>query len=290
MGGRPGHCQRICRNGKLPRSRNWEDIIADETIDGVIIMTAPVEHVKHVVAAANAGKHIYVEKALCITNEEAEEIRAAVKKSGVILAMADPIITPITKFFKKKIEDGTIGQVVNAKSRISFEQCPGDKVNDPAVIDRIHKLGGIVADTHSQHVLLYLLGKPVRAAAMMVKDPTGKADIDTVALYEFRNGAIGVAECCSRTSSGGWMLEVHGEKGSYFTDRKGGIYYAPAGAAFEKISDEELPEAEDYPLHYWIRCVVENVQNEMYGVDDACDMIAMQNAARAAAENCVQID
>jgi len=86
------------------------------------------------------------------------------------------------------------------------------------------------------------------------------------------------------------MLEVHGEKGSYFTDRKGGIYYAPAGAAFEKISDEELPEAEDYPLHYWIRCVVENVQNEMYGVDDACDMIAMQNAARAAAENCVQID
>lgn len=286
----PETAKEYAEMANCPAADSWEDILADETIDGVIIMTAPVDHAKHIIAAANAGKHVYVEKALCITNEEAEEIRAAVKKSGVILAMADPIITPITKFFKKKIEEGAIGPVVNAKSRISFEQCPGDKVNDPAVIDRIQKLGGIVADTHSQHVLLYLFGKPVKAASMMIKDPTGKTDIDTVTLYEFKNGAIGVAECCARTSSGGWMLEVHGEKGSYITDRKGGIYYAPAGGTFEKVPDEELPEAEDYPLHYWISCVTDGVQNEMYAVDDACDMIAMQNAARAAAGKCVQID
>lgn len=286
----PQTTQEYAEMAHCPGVETWEEIMADESIDGVIIMSAPIVHAKHVIAAANAGKHVYVEKALCITDEEAEQIRKAVKESGIILAMADPIITPITKYFKQKIEEGALGPIVNAKSRVSFEQCPGDKKYDPDVIGRIHDLGGIIADTHSQHILLYLLGKPVRAAAMMSKDPSGQTDIDTVCLYEFANGTIGISECCARTASAGWLLEVHGEKGSLITDRKAGIFYCPAGGTFERVPDEELPEPEDYPLHYWISCVQKNIQNELYGVDDACDMIAMQNAARAAAENSVMIN
>lgn len=275
--------------GHCPEADTWEEIIEDKSIDAVIIMSAPRVHAKHILAAANAGKHIYVEKPVCITDEEAQEIREAVHKNGIFLAMADPIYRPQLVYIKHKIDEGAIGPIVNARARIGFPMFTEEMKDDPEALDRIYQLGGAIGDSHTPHMLYFLFGKPLRATAMMQKDASGKIDINTVAVYEFEGGVIGVAEASTRTGGCPYEVEVYGEKGSYrATDKE--AFYMPVGGDWEKVPDEELPDPVIYPLKYWVECVTSGRENELYAIDEASLVMAMHNAARKAAEYSVPVE
>lgn len=72
-------------DGKAPqRFRTFEDMIASPDIDAVVIATPDHWHAPMAIAAANAGKHVYVEK--CMTHKVGETIalREAVKQSGIV--------------------------------------------------------------------------------------------------------------------------------------------------------------------------------------------------------------
>jgi predicted dehydrogenase len=64
---------------------SYERMLEDPEVDAVIIATADAFHVTAATAALAAGKHVLCEKPLGITVEEAEELRAAVHKSGCLL-------------------------------------------------------------------------------------------------------------------------------------------------------------------------------------------------------------
>jgi len=58
-------------------------IIRDESLDGVLIQTGPRSHPELGIAAARAGKHIFVEKPIAETLEAADELVKEVRKAGV---------------------------------------------------------------------------------------------------------------------------------------------------------------------------------------------------------------
>lgn len=58
-------------------------MLSDKTIDVVSICSYTYQHKEHAVAAANAGKHIILEKPMALSWEDCVEIEAAVKKAGV---------------------------------------------------------------------------------------------------------------------------------------------------------------------------------------------------------------
>jgi len=60
-----------------------QKVITDTSLDGVLIQTGPRHHPELGIAAARAGKHIFVEKPLAETLEAADEFVAAVRKAGV---------------------------------------------------------------------------------------------------------------------------------------------------------------------------------------------------------------
>ena len=60
-----------------------ERLIEDPTLDGVMIATGEKHHPRLCIAAAKAGKHIFVEKPIAITVEEALEVESVVRKTGV---------------------------------------------------------------------------------------------------------------------------------------------------------------------------------------------------------------
>ena len=69
---------------------DYSEILADESINTVVIGTRHDHHAPIVLAALQAGKHVFVEKPLCLTEDELEEIEAlyAVKaKEGLRLAV-----------------------------------------------------------------------------------------------------------------------------------------------------------------------------------------------------------
>jgi predicted dehydrogenase len=67
--------------------KNYLDLLDDTNIDAVVIATPDHWHAPMAIDAARRGKHIYLEKCMTRTPEEALELRSAVKKSAVVFQL-----------------------------------------------------------------------------------------------------------------------------------------------------------------------------------------------------------
>jgi len=66
------------------RYNDYRELLAREDIDAVLIATGERWHPAIVIEAARQGKHMYCEKPLAVTVEEAKAARAAVRRAGVV--------------------------------------------------------------------------------------------------------------------------------------------------------------------------------------------------------------
>ena len=73
------------RDNEPKTYNNHEDLLNDDSIDAVVIGTPDHWHCKIMIDAINAGKHVYVEKPVANTIEEAELMVDAQKKSGKVV-------------------------------------------------------------------------------------------------------------------------------------------------------------------------------------------------------------
>ena len=67
------------------RFLDYRELIAQADVDIVLVANPPAYHTEVTLAAIAAGKHVLVEKPMCITLREAEEVMAAQAKAGVIV-------------------------------------------------------------------------------------------------------------------------------------------------------------------------------------------------------------
>jgi predicted dehydrogenase len=92
----------------------FEDLIADKTIDAVILATPPSGHVAQITALAAAGKHIYCEKPLSYSKRDAEAAAEAVRKAGVALGIGfNRRFHPEMIGLKKRIQSGGLGELMH---------------------------------------------------------------------------------------------------------------------------------------------------------------------------------
>ena len=67
--------------------KNYLDLLDRDDVDAVIIATPDHWHARMAIDAAERGKHIYLEKCMTRTVEEAIEVRDSVRKSGVVFQL-----------------------------------------------------------------------------------------------------------------------------------------------------------------------------------------------------------
>jgi predicted dehydrogenase len=70
--------------GVRHRFRDYRDLVASPEIDAVLVANPNVYHSETALAAMRAGKHVLVEKPVCMTLAEADALVAEEKRSGVI--------------------------------------------------------------------------------------------------------------------------------------------------------------------------------------------------------------
>ncbi|KAA0965487.1 Gfo/Idh/MocA family oxidoreductase [Sporosarcina sp. ANT_H38] len=138
---------------------NYEELLRNSEIDAVSICTWNNTHAVIAIAALEAGKHVLVEKPLCMTVEQAEAVESAVKKSGKILQVGfvrrhgDN-----TKLLKQFIDQDELGEIYYAKaSCLRRLGNPGGWFSDQS------KSGGgplIDLGVHMIDICWYLMGKP----------------------------------------------------------------------------------------------------------------------------------
>lgn len=138
---------------------DYRKLLTDEAIDAVSICTWNNSHAEIAIAALEAGKHVLVEKPLCQTVAEAEQIEAAVQRSEKVLQVGF-----VRRFgtnvnvLKKFIDAGDLGDIYYAKTSCLR------RLGNPGgwFADRERSGGGPLIDVgvHVIDLCWYLMGKP----------------------------------------------------------------------------------------------------------------------------------
>jgi len=111
--------QGICRDAGYEAEgyMDYRKLLDDKNIDAVLIATPDHWHSKITIEAMEAGKHVYVEKPMTLTVEQAIEVRNAQKRYGKVLQVG-PNFTAETQWRVARdiIEEGRVGKVTWAQA------------------------------------------------------------------------------------------------------------------------------------------------------------------------------
>ncbi|MDH3500517.1 MAG: Gfo/Idh/MocA family oxidoreductase [Acidimicrobiia bacterium] len=169
-----------------------DELLSDADIEAVIIATPHSTHADLVVAAADAGKHVFVDKPFTLTVAEARRAIAAADAAGVVLQVGhNRRRQPATRRLKQMVDDGELGMIHYAEANLSYPKglnprsgWRGDPSESPA--------GGMTGlGVHMADNLNYLLGRPARVAAFSRRViGVGNLDDVTHATVEFESGVL----------------------------------------------------------------------------------------------------
>ncbi|MDW6025571.1 inositol 2-dehydrogenase [Mesorhizobium sp. BAC0120] len=195
--------------------RTAEELIADRSIDAVLIATPTDTHADFIDKAAAAGKAVLCEKPVDMSSARIRETLARVEKAGVKLMIGfNRRFDPNFAALQRRLAEGVAGNVelVTILSR------------DPAPppVSYIERSGGLYRDMmiHDFDMARFLLGEePIEVYAVgsaLVEPAIGKAgDVDTAAvLMKTASGKICHISNSRRATYGyDQRIEVHGSKG-----------------------------------------------------------------------------
>lgn len=102
---------------QIPKAYTVKNLLADPEIDLVINLTIPKAHAEICIQVLESGKHVYVEKPLAVTNEEADEILKVAKNTGFLIGSApDTFLGAGIQTALHLIEKGEIGIPIGASA------------------------------------------------------------------------------------------------------------------------------------------------------------------------------
>ena len=97
-----------------------EEMLSDPEVDMVLVLTPVDTHYALIRAALTAGKHVYTEKTITQTSEEAAELRRLAAERGLYLGCApDTVLGASLQTARKALEDGVIGEVTGFSACIT---------------------------------------------------------------------------------------------------------------------------------------------------------------------------
>jgi UDP-N-acetyl-2-amino-2-deoxyglucuronate dehydrogenase len=171
-------------------------LLADPDIDAVIIVTPNGLHRDFAVAAAQAGKHVIVEKPLEITSARGREIIEACERSGVSLFVIYQMrYAEASAKIKTAIERGDLGRVILVNVIDNEYRAPEYYARDYWRGTRELEGGGclMTQTTHLLDLVQHLVG-PVESTFAQLKTAVHKIETEdlAVATLKFVNGALGV--------------------------------------------------------------------------------------------------
>jgi myo-inositol 2-dehydrogenase/D-chiro-inositol 1-dehydrogenase len=246
-------CAAACGSPRI--ASDYRQLLADPTIQAVVICSSTDTHAPFITQAAEAGKHIFCEKPIAADLGIIDAALAAVDRAGVRLMLGfNRRFDANHARIKQAIEGGEIG----TPHRLHIVS------RDPAPppIEYVKVSGGMFFDMtiHDFDMARFLLGEvdEVYAAGGVMVDPRiGEAgDIDTaVIVLKFKNGAIGTIEN-SRQAVYGYdqRVEVFGSQGAVRSDN-----WYPNAVSFSTAQHV----ARDLPLNFFLERYMGSYQAEM---------------------------
>lgn len=191
------------------------ELVAHPDIDAVFICSANVAHCPETITAAEAGKHVIVEKPMAMNAKEAHRMIDACGKNNVRLMVGHMVrLSPTVRRVRQIIEAGRIGDVKTIRAEFIYDA----RLSHRAwVIDRAVAGGGPTFDigVHCLDTIRYILDdEPVDVSAALWPLPTATATEETASIsLRFSRGVIGSILCSYTTPVRRTILEIVGTAG-----------------------------------------------------------------------------
>ena len=219
----PGKAESFARKHAISHHfTDYHRLLDLPEIDLIVVGVPNDLHCHVTLAAAAAGKHIVLEKPMCLNLAEASRMLAACHQAKVHLMYAEELcFAPKYVRLKQLLDGGALGQPVLIKHSEKH-----DGPHAPHFWDVNRAGGGVTMDMgcHAIEFFRWMLGRPPITSVysqMGTHVHAGKTrgDDNAILILEFANGVIGVAEE-SWTKLGGMddRAEVHGSKGVAYAD------------------------------------------------------------------------
>jgi predicted dehydrogenase len=201
---------------------DYRKMLELDELDMVVVCAPNNVHCEIAVAAFAAGKHVVVEKPLCLSLAEADRMIAAGRTANRKLMYAEELcFAPKYVRLKQLLDSGALGDPTLLKQSEKH-----DGPHAPHFWDVIRSGGGVTMDMgcHAIEFFRWLIDRPpiksvyAQMSTQVHSDKT-IGDDNAVLIVEFANGVIGLAEE-SWTKLGGMddRAEIHGSKGVAYAD------------------------------------------------------------------------
>ena len=218
-----------------------EALAAVET-DVVSICTPTGTHGALAIEALRAGRHVIIEKPAEITVGKTDEIIAAQREAGTLVAViSQHRFDRSTEIAVEAIARGELGRLTSGIAAIDWWR--GQNYYDSGDWRGTWELdgGGALMNqgVHTVDLLVATLGRPVEVFAYTGTLAHQRIEVEdvTVGVVRFENGALGVLHATTAAYPGlSARLQVHGDKGSVVIDNDEltFIHVTPAGSEGEE--------------------------------------------------------
>ena len=217
-------------------------MLKEADIEAVDICAIHDQHAELAIAAAEAGKHVLLEKPMAITMQECRDVIAATDKVGVTFMVAQQLRhLPCYARVRQLIQEGELGRIWSVRSdnwTSGFRSRTSSLRPEWWGLDGKRAGGGAVPMFVTHHIDLfrYFIGDIKKVwGKVWIDHPLFKngADDRAVATLEFENGAVG------HVSTSYSSLGPHSHQFIIFGD-EGTIYTAPT-AGSSPIAQHQAP-------------------------------------------------
>jgi UDP-N-acetyl-2-amino-2-deoxyglucuronate dehydrogenase len=211
--------KKIAQQFNVPYYIDMDEMMANENIDVVCVLTESGNHAKHVINLTQYKKHIVVEKPMALTLDDADAMIKACDKNGckLFVVKQNRFNVPVVKL-KEAMNEQRFGKLVLGTIRVRWcrEQTyyDQDQWRGTWAMD-----GGVLTNQASHHVdlLEYMMGE---VESVFAKSMTALVNIEAedtaIVMLKFKNGALGIIEAttAARPKDLEGSISILGENGT----------------------------------------------------------------------------
>jgi predicted dehydrogenase len=289
----PQQGTRFAREFSTALFPSLEDLWADPDVDAVAVCSPLFAHRDHVVGAARAGKHIFCEKPIALTLDQADEMIAAAREAGVVF-MVGHVVRFMVEYVRIQewAAQGVLGDLRSAYAARFSGLSAGSWRG--WMLEPGRGLGVLDAHIHDLDYLQWLLGPARRVRAAGWRFPTGTW-AHTTSWVEFAGGSVAVAEGSFAVPQGfpfTMYLRVIGSEGAAVFAFEGPDYATPSRKTLSLYRRGHPPQTVDTTpinpyleeMRAFLQCIRTGTWPDRGHPDDARAALALTLAVQQALE------
>jgi predicted dehydrogenase len=263
-------------------------VLKDPEIEAVVITTPHSVHADQIVAAARAGKHVFVDKPFTLTVADARRATEACRKAGVVLAVGHQRRRQAaSRALKRLLDDGALGQVSQIEGHFSADYGFASTITpDMWRADRAETPGGPMTNLGIHHVdtYHYLLGSIARVSAFSRRVVLG-LDIEdvTAILFEFASGRLGYLGTSWVPATRTEWIAVHGTEAQAWHEAGGTRLALTRRGEAERVPVALVPvDPLVDELGEFARCVRQGTRPEVGGEEGTANIAVLEAIVESA--------